>query len=267
MGGKNQFAMALQVSMSSMGFQGVCLSLEESDEDYAGLVPLLDQLPWEAGHINLGKTEEERIAEGTYTAGDPVWERSCGWSKSIEWKGKTLTISSDNGGFGSGAQVTDACDNFNALASQSSKYSTKHRAELLMTLEPQHELEPQLELVMEPQHERMTLEPQPEVPFYSGPVSDADGNQIAFIEAPATLESEDPKLDTLCADLERIATEMEVTEIIEVRQPEMTREVLRAAEPREVTSCCRMLGEVNGRSNFKEQALVSWGDDGSLQLS
>merc|ERR1712166_1234188 len=146
------------------------------------------------------------------------------------------------------------------MGSQSSKYSTKHRAELLMTLEPQQEL------VMEPQHERMTLEPQPEVPFYSGPISDADGNQIAFIEAPATLESEDPKLDTLCADLERIATEMEVTEIIEVRQPEMTREVLRAAEPREVTSCCRMLGEVNGRSNFKEQALVSWGDDGSLQL-
>merc|ERR1712166_243016 len=235
MGGKNQYAMALQVSMSSMGFQGVCLSLEESDEDYAGLVPLLDQLPWEAGGINLGKTEEERIAEGTYTAGDPVWERSCGWSKSIEWKGKTLTISSDNGGFGSGAQVTDACDNFNALASQSSKYSTKHRAELveLMTLEPQHELSPELELIT------------PEL---------------------MTLESEDPKLDTLCADLERIATEMEVTEIIEVRQPEMTREVLRAAEPREVTSCCRMLGEVNGRSNFKEQALVSWGDDGSLQL-
>ena len=27
------------------------------------LVPLLDQLPWEAGVINLGKTEEERIAE------------------------------------------------------------------------------------------------------------------------------------------------------------------------------------------------------------
>merc|ERR1712166_329408 len=163
MGGKNQFAMALQVSMSSMGFQGVCLSLEESDEDYAGLVPLLDQLPWEAGHINLGKTEEERIAEGTYTAGDPVWERSCGWSKSIEWKGKTLTISSDNGGFGSGAQVTDACDNFNALASQSSKYSTKHRAELtqLMTLEPQHEYstERRAELVMEPQDERMTLDP------------------------------------------------------------------------------------------------------------
>jgi len=237
--GKNQFAMALQVSMSSMGFQGVCLSLEESDEDYAGLVPLLDQLPWEAGHINLGKTEEERIAEGTYTAGDPVWERSCGWSKSIEWKGKTLTISSDNGGFGSGAQVTDACDNFNALASESSKYSTKRRAELvmepeLMTLEPQHELSPELELIT------------PEL---------------------MTLESEDPKLDTLCADLERIATEMEVTEIIEVRQPEMTREVLKAAEPREVTSCCRMLGEVNGRSNFKEQALVSWGDDGFLQLS
>merc|ERR1712166_213246 len=74
MGGKNQFAMALQVSMSSMGFQGVCLSLEESDEDYAGLVPLLDQLPWEAGHINLGKTEEERIAEGTYTAAELVME-------------------------------------------------------------------------------------------------------------------------------------------------------------------------------------------------
>merc|ERR1712166_1457495 len=255
MGGKNQYAMALQVSMSSMGFQGVCLSLEESDEDYAGLVPLLDQLPWEAGHINLGKTEEERIAEGTYTAGDPVWERSCGWSKSIEWKGKTLTISSDNGGFGSGAQVTDACDNFNALASQSSKYSTKHRAELtqLMTLEPQHlVMEPQ-HLVMEPQDERMTLDPQPEVPFYSGPVLDADGNQIAIIEAPATPESEDPKLDTLCADLERIATEMEVTEIIEVRQPEMTREVEETVYA--VTSCCRMLGEVNGRSNFKEQAL------------
>merc|ERR1712166_646174 len=125
------------------------------------------------------------------------------------------------------------------MGSQSSKYSTKHRAELLMTLEPQHE--------------RMTLEPQPEVPFYSGPVSDADGNQIAFIEAPATLESEDPKLDTLCADLERIATEMEVTEIIEVRQPEMTREVEETVYA--VTSCCRMLGEVNGRSNFKEQAL------------
>merc|ERR1711957_1018555 len=104
----------------------------------------------------------------------------------------------------------------------------------LMTLEPQHELSPELELIT------------PEL---------------------TTLESEDPKLDTLCADLERIATEMEVTEIIEVRQPEMTREILRAAEPREVTSCCRMLGEVNGRSNFKEQALVSWGDDGFLQLS
>ena len=60
------------------------------------------------------------------------------------------------------------------------------------------------ELVMEPQHELMTLEPQHEL-----------SPELELITPELmTLESEDPKLDTLCADLERIATEMEVENLV-----------------------------------------------------
>merc|ERR1712166_413848 len=45
--------------------------------------------------------------------------------------------------------------------------------------------------VSAPCMDRMVRQPEPELPCYSGPILDADGNQIAFIEPPATLESED----------------------------------------------------------------------------
>jgi len=47
--------------------------------------------------------------------------------------------------------------------------------------------------------DRMTLQPQPELPYYSGPINDDHGNQIAFIEPRATL-SEDPSMNADLAE-------------------------------------------------------------------
>merc|ERR1712166_647171 len=56
--------------------------------------------------------------------------------------------------------------------------------------------------------DRMVRQPEPELPYYSGPILDADGNQIAFIEPPATLESEDftteERVAILSADLDQV---------------------------------------------------------------
>ena len=62
--------------------------------------------------------------------------------------------------------------------------------------------------VSAPCMDRMVRQPEPELPCYSGPILDADGNQIAFIEPPATLESEDftteERVAILSADLDQV---------------------------------------------------------------
>mmetsp|Transcript_11571 Transcript_11571/g.30954 ORF Transcript_11571/g.30954 Transcript_11571/m.30954 type:complete len:126 (+) Transcript_11571:103-480(+) len=115
---------ALQVELMSMAYQGQVLSLEEGSKEFADLELKLAELPFGKGTLKLGKTFEEMGSPAN------IVKFSCGHSTTVRWHGKTLVVSSDDGGPGDGADVTEKWNAFEALAQP--LYKQERTPELLL---------------------------------------------------------------------------------------------------------------------------------------
>merc|ERR1712048_253333 len=86
-----------------MAFSGEILNLSSGRhaDKLSVLAPLLEALPWDRAKLQLGKTMEE--------LGNPeqIMMSTCGFTTTVEWQGKTLTVASDQGGPGDGISLSE----------------------------------------------------------------------------------------------------------------------------------------------------------------
>lgn len=169
---------ALEVYMSSMGFQGVCLSLLEGSADLAKLEPLLQALPWEMESFQLGQTFEEMGSP------EQLMRISCGSTTTVRWRGKCLNVSSDDGGPGVGAAITATWNKFDEAAGPLYNLSTEavlmpnEEPLLVATLEP-----------VEPIYALSALEVHKSSMGFDGPVLQLSDNDEELARLESVLQS------------------------------------------------------------------------------